>query len=240
MRADSRTEAASKVTQWDEKVALVAEGAVNPNARSVDPAHALTQALGTAQVASAASSALFNGHLVADFTGAQTYQSTLPAANWAFLHNVCQVIAVYSLGTLTGNIALWSTYGAGSPAAFFYANVTSSPHVQLAGAAGANVLTFTGAGGNAVDTRYMLDFSFSNAETPDAVAYKNFTSVYSGDQASAPSAAAPAQSLRLGNLLAASGNWFNGKWCDLLIADRKLSAADQIRMNRYLALRYAA
>jgi len=103
MRADYRTEAGGKVTAFQDKVALESEGAVAPNARSVDPNHAFAQASGPNQSPAAAASALFNNQVViTNPSESLFYKSTIASSNWKY-HSHSH--AIYTAARTTAGIA---------------------------------------------------------------------------------------------------------------------------------------
>lgn len=238
MRADYRSEAGGKVTAFGEKVKLVSEGALYANARSVDAAHSFAQATAGNQVASIAPSALFNGKDAATFAGGQWYTSTLPLANWRFLHDgsgceVCMICAP----TIAGTHGLFATLTT-NPGVLMYANASGNLVGQVNNAAGAlwTSPAMSAASVMPVNSATAIGYAYKEGSTPEGSLYRKGASLFGRDTDAAPSSSNPNGSLTIG-AQHTGGFPMTGLVCDLLVANR-VDATLHAALYRYAALRY--
>jgi len=238
LRPDYRAESGGKITSLGDKVALVAEGAVAPNARSVVPSHMFSQISGTNQTASPSLDASLNNRETAVFTGAQRYSSTLAPADIAFSHDGSpfSVLMVF----IPKNAA----------AAQFYFGNTHSDTVRgtylwhNAAAAQARVTKTGGpaspladAGNIVLNTPTYLYFAHS-AGSPNYEARLKGVAGTSGLYTSTPDAGASLRTWTLGDALAGGSGFGSAMaFADLLIANTR-SAVVSAAALRYVARRY--
>ena len=106
-----------RVSAFQDKVALVSEGAVAPNARSVDPAHMFSQGTQALQAPATTPYAALNNQDTALFSAASWYQSTIAASNWAPWSNGSSTSfhAVLALGTQAAYGCIIGNKAASSP-----------------------------------------------------------------------------------------------------------------------------
>lgn len=242
MRADSRVEAGGKVTHLSDKVALAAEGAVAPNARSVDPGHSFAQASAPQQVSSPAVDPLFSGRETVTFTGAQWYDSTLAATNWKFLHDGTGFEAIVACAPTNDTLvfrALLSARPAGGfdvgTNVYFYG--TGYSMVVGNGASSLFAPGPTTSAGQLTLAPSIFSASYGASASPQGTIAKNGTVVASGSAVSAPSAADSASTLRLGNFTTGSGA-HEMRLADVLIFKGVPSTTARASAYRYLRLRY--
>lgn len=235
MRADYRSEAAAKVTTWWDKVALVAEGAVAPNARSVDANHSFAQASGAAQVAAVATNAIFANREVGIWTGAQRYESTISLSNWK-VHDgngweiwtpfapTNNSVLQATVGTITSTLGIAMYWGNAGKTRFYVGNgaVFISP-VEV-------TRTFT------LNTATVMRASYKEGNTPEFVFAEKATTIASGASSAAPSASNPGGTMTIGGL-PGSGFEANMLLSDAMFAN-KVDAVLETIVARYGLLRY--
>lgn len=225
-----------RVSAFPDKVALESEGAVAPNARSVDAAHAFAQGTQALQVAATAPSSLFSGREAATFTSAQYYDSTIPVVNWRFLHSgEFQWWCSFTPTNSGVNVIFATTNSSTTPGQQQYTNAGNA--VDEVGRAGANLFQTTITGAGAVNTAQFTGVSFLNGGgSPEFVSRRNGAVVTSGDTAATPAAADSAGTLRIGGQPA--GTFLASMVFTDLMTVASSSAALRTAVNRYMLLRY--
>jgi hypothetical protein len=239
---DDVTESGGKTTSFLDKVALVSEGAVAPNARSVDSAHALTQSDPLLQVNPVTQSALISNRFVATFTAAQRYSSTIAAANWQFANDgsgyECWFVLVPKTAAETR--FFFGTTASTSPGHFAW---QANTVVQCAITnSGAYCVSPTTAGTLTIDVPTYLNFRHSTASTPDYSFNTKGTAPVTGTYAFGLVGNPPLSTFTLGDgrdtgsaIPSPSHMLFAG----MLIANR-LSATLRANVERYIALKWPA
>lgn len=203
VRLDYRSEAGGKVTALGEKVALVAEGAVAANARSVDPAHSYAQADNTKQVPSVATSALINSSEVGTFNGAHYYPSTIAASNWTEAHNGTgfEAWAAY-VPTVVSNACVWGTSPAGATQGAVHYAYAAGDTVNGAvfGAGGSSAYTSGNVGSAPINSPTFTDFLISSG----GCSFWQKSSLLHSGALTSPSASAPTSTMTIGSISSAS------------------------------------
>lgn len=238
MRADYRTEAGGKVTQFNDKVQTVAEGAVAPNARSVDPAHAYAQASAPAQVAAITTDATLNAE-GAVFTGAEFYDSTIAASNWTFVHNQSgsTVVQIWVPKAPASAFDVpWSTAQTG--AANFGVDLyrdQATPTVLNFRVRGANTNPVVSTGWT-LNVATCMRVSVSSAQSPGLQIFRNRVSAGTSTMA-APVVVTAEAPFRIAASVVTAVNKSTMVLADMLIA-KSVSAAMLEALDRYVSLRY--
>lgn len=235
-RADSRTEAAAKVTQFNDRV--------NPGvgARAIDPNHCWAQATSGNQVAAVAADATLRNLLVATLVGASDnfYDSSIAATNWKFLHdgtgmNCVTVVNFNNASTRSDMEATRAAAGAGE-VGFLLDQGIAVATARAFCQDGAASAVDTGNVGTIPSSAWLyLDFSYVEGGSPEYVFRQKTTTIASGSSATAPSAADPGMTQRFGKSGAFPSTM---KWADTLFFKGTPSAALTARIQRYLFLRY--
>lgn len=237
IRADYRAESGGKVTAFWDKVVLESEGAVAPNARSVDPAHAFSQVSGPNQVNAPTLSAAFGNREVVSFTGGGIrYQSTLAAVNWSFWHSGTGSThwIVWAPTENASTYSLLSTHTSASTGGNHYWTPTTtqrscySSSTQIAPAAVSR--TF------ALNTATWLRSSYQEGLSPEFSLSERATVIASGASSAAPTAGAPGNAMVIGNLNNGSQP-AKALYADVLFAS-KVDVTLDAAVARYFLLRY--
>jgi hypothetical protein len=193
-----------------------------------DASHYLLQATGASQCLLPVADAAFANAKCASFNGtSHTYSSTRAGSAFKYMHDLSavEIVSVYSIGDTASNHVFWSTWG--NPGAWHYANVSGFPYFQTNQDGAASVLSFSGISANVLNVPTYTSFQAAAADTPDAQVFRKSTQIHNGNAATTPSTSAPPQSLRMGNLGAATANWFNGKARALYVWRRTLDLAQK-------------
>jgi hypothetical protein len=235
IRPDSRTEAAAKITQFNDKVNS------GVGARAVNPAHALVQAVSGNQSAAAAPSAIARGQMAALFVAASTnyYDSNIPATNFKFLHDgtggQVWLVMASSNQSARGDMVATRLAAGAAETGFLLGTAITSATARAFAQNGASSAVDTGDLGTiTTNTLTYLDFSYVESASPEYAFRQRTALLGSGLSAAAPSVAAPDITLRLGM----SGSFPAGAtFADLLIANT-VSATLLAKVQRYLLLRY--
>ncbi len=247
MRADYYSLASGAATAFIDKVALVAEGAVAPNARSISASHSFMQATGANQVPTPTTLAAANNKEVAAFTGAHWYDSSIPAANWKIHSGTGWEVWVILVPTATAARILWST---GDDSGIYFGSQVGAysqidGNTKVMGAFASNVGTrVVGPASNTsaqltVGALTTANFYYKHTDTP---AWRYGTTATpissSGASAATPTTNSPAATFRIG---ADSGGGLplNASVADVLISNGSSSTL-RTAIAAYLRLRYNA
>lgn len=230
-----------RVSAFPDKVELpTAENGIAPNARSVDANHAFSQATQANQAPAPAPNAALLGQLASQFAS-DWYDSTLPAANWKFLHDGSGFESWHIHVTGAANSTTFATFSLNPVNVGIHASYAASlspPTVSTGMTIG------EGDGSNSqllgqrlftTGTAHCFNQIFATSRTPDMAVFDGAVSVVSGDAAS-PSSANPLATLRLG---ASTSGTFPADYAfaDLMIAN-KVDASLRAYAARYRLLRY--
>lgn len=227
IRADYRTEAAGKVTQFNDKVALVSEGAVAPNARSIDSAHAMSQGTSGLQVAAVTIAADFNGKEVATFTGGQRYQSSF-TSQWQYEYDGsgAELWVVASQTTAsTGMFLSWGTNGV-PPEVY----MTSTPTFQYELYGGAFAIPKVPAG-----TPFVFNGYNKEGASPEVYLKTTGSTAVTGSRAGS-SPPAPTAARVIGST-SVGGFPMSARAAEIMSANR-IDSTLEANVARYILLRY--
>ena len=243
-RADNIVNVAGKLGSWNDKVA---DGV---GARAIDAAHMLNQASGPNQCALPVVSAAVNNRALAQFVKATPtfYASTLAASNWSFLHNGAGFRAWAVIVPTLGGAGVDTIFGtlrqqditAAHGTTFYVVDASAGDPLTLAIGRAAATLTVnvtTGASGLSASTGAIVSCSYIEGVSPEYVIARGNTTLSSGNSAAAPTATAPANTLRIGINAGTNENAFNGGIAELIFANT-VSTTLSSSVARYLLLRY--
>lgn len=228
IRADYRTEAAGKVTQFLDKVALVSEGAVAPNARSIDAAHAMSQITSGLQVAAVTTNSSFNNKEVAAFTGGQRYLSSF-SSQWQFEYDGTGAehwIVASQTTASTGMMLSWGTNGV--PPEMY---LTASPTFQYELYGGAFAIPNVPVG-----TPFVFNGRNQEGASPEVYLKTTGNTAVTGSRTGS-SPPAPTSARVLG-ATSVGGFAMNARVADIMVANR-LDSTLETNVARYIQLRYA-
>ncbi len=247
MRPDYYAQASGAVTAFIDKVALTAEGAVAPNARSINASHAFMQASGGNQVPIPTTLAAANNKEVAEFSGAHWYDSSIALANWKIHSGTGWEIWVVLVPTATAARILWST---GDDSGIYFGSQVGAysqidGNAKAMGGFASNVGTrVVGPASNTaaamtVGALTTANFYYRHSDTP---AWRYGTTATplssSGASAATPTTNSPAATFRIG---ADSGGGLplNASVADVLITNNS-NATLRTAIAAYMRLRYNA
>lgn len=216
---------------WFDASSVLSDGATKLYAwvDRIDATHYLMQSGSGGQCDLPMPHASFAAAPCAYFNGTtNTYGSTRPASSWSYVHagTGCEMVGVYMPTDLSGNRSFWSTWASGAHGAWLYSNVgTAGPYFQIATTSGTVILTFSGSAITDLNVPTYLAFQYATADTPDALAFRRGTQIYSGN-AGVPITTAPMLPLRMGNLGGSNG-FFAGHSRALYCFRRSLNTAEK-------------
>lgn len=238
LRADSRVEVSSKVTSFTDKVLLPAQGGLANNARSIDANHAFSQATSGNQVPAVATSATWNNQLVASFSAAQFYDSTLTASSWIFMHDGSGsgALHVYRTSTTGVDQVIHSTTNVSTANGSIFNAVASGSIIFQVVKTSGFILNRTIAAANTSATFALC--TLRTASTPDYSAYIKTTLADSADVTATPTALAPPGTMRIGGQAVNGVVKFSGELADCMFFNKEPSSAERAGAARYILLRY--
>lgn len=242
MRADYRTlvdygGGDIRVSAFPDKVALVSEGAVAPNARSVSPAHAFSQGTQALQCLAPSPHGSLNGCLAAkgDRTAGVRYPSTLSAVDWSWTNQDAGT-AIYVVHVTPSSFAVggnqWCVTTISSLGLDFFFTTTSQVQFRVLTAAGTVGRTVSGL---ATNTPAVARLKHATSLSPDSSLTYTGKTTNSGDYGTGAPTGNPDTTMYV--LGASFGNTYDGYVADVLFGRDVTPQFDAV-VSRYLQLRY--